>query len=181
MSLLLAAAITVAVPASPAPTPGVVCAPGFAAPTATEPPAYYAIDLIPTKRLPGTREATGTAAVRFARSPFGIAVAPTGHYRVQLDVRIQNLRAPREGQHAVWVARPDLTEVMYLGSLPPNGLISGTATWNKFLVVVTRETGTLAERWNGTVVLRGMSRSGRMHTMAGHGPYQAEPCARYGY
>jgi hypothetical protein len=29
--------------------------------------------------------------------------------------------------------------------------------------------------------MRGMSRSGMMHTMAGHGPFQQENCARYGY
>jgi hypothetical protein len=29
--------------------------------------------------------------------------------------------------------------------------------------------------------MRGMSRSGRMHTLAGHGPFEAEPCAKYGF
>ena len=35
--------------------------------------------------------------------------------------------------------------------------------------------------WTGPVVSRGMSRSGLMHTMAGHGPFETEPCAVYGY
>lgn len=38
-----------------------------------------------------------------------------------------------------------------------------------------------APPWAGPVILRGMSRSGRMHTMAGHGPFEQERCAKYGY
>lgn len=37
------------------------------------------------------------------------------------------------------------------------------------------------DMWSGPVVLRGMSRSGMMHTMAGHGPFEQENCAAYGY
>ena len=55
--------------------------------------------------------------------------------------------------------------------------------WNKFLVFVTLEPAeaTGEARWQGPVVMRGLSRSGLMHTMAGHGPYEQEPCAVYGY
>jgi len=35
--------------------------------------------------------------------------------------------------------------------------------------------------WTGPVVMRGMSRSGLMHTMAGHGAFEQENCAAYGY
>ena len=60
--------------------------------------------------------------------------------------------------------------------------IQGEAGWNKFLVVVSLEEEPEAvERWSGPIVLRGMSRSGMMHTMAGHGPFASEPCATYGY
>ena len=38
-----------------------------------------------------------------------------------------------------------------------------------------------AERWSGPIVFRGMSRSGMMHTMVGHGALQKENCAAYGY
>ncbi|HZD06335.1 MAG TPA: hypothetical protein VE173_15600, partial [Longimicrobiales bacterium] len=59
----------------------------------------------------------------------------------------------------------------------------GRSSWNKFLVVVTLEPtdGSDASTWSGPIVLRGMSRSGAMHTMAGHGPFQQEKCAAYGY
>jgi hypothetical protein len=50
-------------------------------------------------------------------------------------------------------------------------------------VIITLEPSAddLGERWQGPVVLRGMSRSGMMHTMAGHGPFETEPCAVYGF
>ena len=54
--------------------------------------------------------------------------------------------------------------------------------WNKFLVLVTLEPSTeVTNRWFGPVVMRGMSRSGMMHTLAGHGPYEHEPCLKYGF
>ena len=60
---------------------------------------------------------------------------------------------------------------------------SGEVGWNKFLVVITLEPedDPEAATWSGPIVLRGMSRSGAMHTMAGHGPFQEENCAAYGY
>jgi hypothetical protein len=35
--------------------------------------------------------------------------------------------------------------------------------------------------WTGPIVFRGMSRSGMMHTMVGHGALQMENCSSYGY
>ena len=59
---------------------------------------------------------------------------------------------------------------------------SGRVDWNKFLVLVTLEPSTeVTNRWLGPVVMRGMSRSGMMHTLAGHGPYENEPCLKYGF
>ncbi|MGD2070011.1 MAG: hypothetical protein PVI57_15165, partial [Gemmatimonadota bacterium] len=59
----------------------------------------------------------------------------------------------------------------------------GRVEWNKFLVVITLETvdDPSADAWSGPIALRGMSRSGKMHTMAGHGPFQQENCAAFGY
>jgi hypothetical protein len=37
------------------------------------------------------------------------------------------------------------------------------------------------QRWTGPVLLRGSSPSGRMHSMAGHGPFEGEPCAVIGF
>ena len=56
-------------------------------------------------------------------------------------------------------------------------------SWNKFIVLITLESSDdPAQRmWAGPIVFRGMSRSGMMHTMVGHGPLVQENCAAYGY
>lgn len=150
----------------------------------TDPPAYYAIDLVSTRRLPGTRLASGTVDMTFQASPFAVSVGSGGHYRYDLTGRIQGLKPPREGVYVVWLSTPDLKEVANLGPLDPESMsFEGQVGWQKFLVVVTLEKtfDPSQERWEGPVVLRGLSRSGFMHTMAGHGPFQSEPCAFYGY
>jgi hypothetical protein len=147
------------------------------------PPEYYKIDLVPTKRVPGARMAEGVGYVAFARSPFGIAVTPEGHYVYDLTVTVEGLRPPEAGAYVVWVATPDLGTVERLGVLDAAGRAKGRVQLNKFLVIVTLEPSakTPGARWTGPVALRGLSKSGYMHTMAGHGPFEQEPCANYGY
>lgn len=186
-TLLLAAAVLGAVSAPPAaaapmlPLP-VICGPGAPGAAPATPGAYYAIDLVSTRRVSGTSAAVGQASVTFAPSPFGIALAPDGEYRHALRIDIRGLRAARDGVYAVWATTPQLDDVRFLGLLDADGRVDGTVTFNKFIVVISLEDAdSLGERWRGPIVLRGMSRSGRMHTMAGHGPFQAEPCLKYGY
>jgi hypothetical protein len=147
------------------------------------PGEYYAIDLVPTGRVPGTAGAEGKALSVFARSPFGVAVAAGGSYRHDLDIRVTGLRPRRDGVYVAWTASSDLQEVARLGVLDESGRLEGRVGWNKFLVIVSfeRSADVLPDRWQGPIVLRGMSRSGLMHTMAGHGAYEGEPCAKYGY
>jgi hypothetical protein len=150
---------------------------------ATAPSDYYAIELVPTGRVPGTRLSKGVAYTTAATSPFfGVALAPSGEYVHDLDVRVEGLRPVDEGAYVVWVTDTDIAEVVRLGALDANLRLRGQARWNKFLVVLTREpTDEPTDAWQGPVIMRGMSRSGRMHTLAGHGPFQAEPCAKYGF
>ncbi len=166
--------------ASPLAVPG-TCSAGWMA-SATEPPAYYAIELVPTRRVPGARDATGVGNVSFARSPFGIAVAPTGEYVYDVALQLQRLSSTPRGVYTAWITTAALDQIKRLGPLDVSGAIRGQTTWNKFLVVVTLEPDDEPRpRWSGPIVTRGMSRSGRMHTMAGHGPFQLEPCTTYGY
>lgn len=149
----------------------------------SDPPVYYAIDLVSTKRLPGTRRATGTVDMTFKPSPFAVTVSGTGVYRYDLRGRTSNLKPPKQGTYVVWLSTPDLSEVRLLGPLSDEMTFEGEVDYLKFLVIVTLEEAydPEQERWNGPVALRGLSRSGLMHTMAGHGPFQSEPCAFYGY
>ena len=146
-------------------------------------PEYYRIDLVPTRNLPGIRSATGYADTIYQSSPFGVSIGNDGSYLYRLQVIFEKLR-PFEGkEYAVWLTTPDLSEVERVGSLEASGEISGSVNWNKFLVVVSLEDKNSEDlaRWSGPIAFRGMSRSGLMHTMAGHGPFEQEPCMAYGY
>ena len=166
---------------------GLLCLTGATAPSALEctaPPEYYRIELVPTRRVPAARSAVGRADVSFAPSPFGVAVSANGHYVYDLAVSVTNLPAAPAGKvYAVWITTPSLDQVRRLGALSPNETVTGRVDWNKFLVVISLEDDIdpPVQRWHGPIVMRGLSRSGLMHTSAGHGPFQQEPCATYGY
>lgn len=148
-----------------------------------EPPPYYKIDLVTTRRVPGAGEAHGIGELSYKTTPFGIAIGPDGSYLYDLSLKIQRLQPARSGHYVAWISTPDLSEIKRLGPLDELFRIQGQVDWNKFLVVISLEKDLQAEqpKWKGPIVLRGLSRSGLMHTMAGHGPYQNEPCAIYGY
>lgn len=178
MTLLLAALLSSAAAAA-TPSPALFCA----VPDDVDPPAYYAVDLVTTKRLPGTGRASGTAHVTFASSPFGVALAPDGSYLYDVDLRLTDMKTPASGVLVAWVTTTQVDEVRRVGALDGHMSVQGQVAWNKFLVVVTLEAtdDASATTWSGPIALRGMSRSGMMHTMAGHGPFQQELCAKYGY
>jgi hypothetical protein len=148
-------------------------------------PDYYAIDLVPTSTIPGLKRADGVGRVSYAKTPFGISISPEGNYVYDLNIDIDKLRAAPEGHHYVaWVATSSLDQVQRIGPLDAEHEAQGQVQWNKYIVVITLERTDApadASMWRGPIALRGLSRSGLMHTMAGHGPFQQEPCAQYGY
>ena len=148
-----------------------------------DPQVYYAIKLVYTRRLPGTRVTRGVANVTFAQSPYGVSISPEGTYVYDLDIEISGLKPPKSGVYVTWITLPNLSEDVRLGSLGASNTITGRVDWNKFLVVVSLEESDDPDqaRWQGPIAFRGLSRSGLMHTMAGHGPFDSEPCAAYGY
>ena len=145
-------------------------------------PEFYVIELISTRRMPGSGAATGTADVTFAPSPFGVSLTENGDYLRDLEINVNNLRAPDQGSFVVWVTTPQLDSIERVGVLGDSTL-RGQVRWNKFLVVVSLEqdAASTAPRWAGPIILRGMSKSGAMHTSAGHGPFETENCASYGF
>ena len=144
--------------------------------------SYYEIALVTTKRVAGTGLAKGTARVNFAASPFGVSVSPKGSYIYDLELQIERLAPPKKGVLTTWVSTPELDQIKRLGTLDESFALSGRVEWNKFLVIITLEPSTEpTDTWQGPIILRGMSRSGLMHTMAGHGPFELEPCATYGF
>lgn len=161
------------------------------------PPEYYAFPLVTTKRVPGTGNLEGRAEVLFGSTPYGVSLAPDGSYLYELRLRIDDLPRRSDGDYVAWVTTPSLDRIERLGTVGSDGTVNGSVRWNKFLVVVTLEPRSAtadedhggdgdgnagaASTWSGPVVARGMSQSGKMHTMAGHGPFQQENCAAYGY
>ncbi len=145
-------------------------------------PEFYVIELVSTRRIPGSGASTGTVDVTFAPSPFGVSLTENGDYLRDLEINVSNLRAPDQGSFVVWVTTPQLDSIERVGVLG-DGTLRGQVRWNKFLVVVSLEQddASTAPRWAGPIILRGMSKSGAMHTSAGHGPFETENCASYGF
>ncbi len=171
-------------PPAPAPTLSVPEAPACSV-RDPDPPAYYRIDLVTTRRVPGTSFSGGSADVTFRNeSPFGIALAEDGSYHYDVRIAFDALPEPPSGVYAVWVTSTQLDRVIRVGALAPGQrAIDAAVDWNQFLVVVSLEPSAegVGARWSGPIVMRGISRSGLMHTMAGHGPFEQENCAAYGY
>ena len=153
------------------------------APVCAISPDYYEIDLVTTRRVPGSGSARGVGKVQYMANPFGISMTADGSYAYKLDIAIDRLMPARKGHYVAWVSTPEIDQIQRVGPLNEDHQVQGEVTWNKFLVIITLEQDTSPEAstWKGPVVLRGISRSGLMHTMAGHGPYEQEPCAIYGY
>ena len=93
------------------------------------------------------------------------------------------MKTPTAGRLVAWVTTRELDQIERLGPLDEKLRASGKVGWNKFLVVITLEADNNPEQsmWAGPIVFRGVSRSGMMHTMVGHGALQQENCAAYGY
>lgn len=149
-----------------------VAAPGPAAavPEALDPDR---ITMTTTRRARG---AAGTMTLRLASSPYGVALSSDGSYRYHVEISVEDLPDPGDGANVVWAATPELDRHRKLGTLGTSGTVSGEVTWNKFLVFVTAERSADVESWSQRILLSVLSPSGRMHTMAGHGPFSGEPC-----
>ncbi len=145
-------------------------------------PEFYVIELVSTGRIPGSGATTGSVDVTFAPSPFGVSLTENGDYVRNIEINVSDLRPPDQGSFVVWVTTPQLDRIERVGVLG-DGVLRGQVQWNKFLVVVSLEQddASNAPRWAGPIILRGMSRSGAMHTSAGHGPFETENCASYGF
>lgn len=140
--------------------------------------AYYRIDLRPPASALGGRDVAGRVEVSYPPSPFGLPLDRDGVLVQRLRVVVEQRWRSTRGRLVAWVAPPDLDPVRKLGEIGPDGTSWGEVAMNKFLVFVTEEPADAAEgqRWEGPVVLKGKSRSGRMQSMASHGMLEPEPC-----
>ncbi len=132
-----------------------------------------AVRLQPTQQAPGSR---GRMLLLPVASPFGVAVDRDGRRIYRIAIEIQQLRRRPGAHYVAWVATPELDQALRLGPVGEDGRVEGLVSWNKFLVFVSEEPAPGAERWSGPILLTGLSPSGRMHTMAGHGPFEGMNC-----
>lgn len=134
------------------------------------------VELRPTQNAPAGR---GRMMLVPADSPYGIAVDATGRHVYEVVLEIDRLRRRSGASYVAWAATPELDRVTRLGVLGDSEPIRGRVAWNKFLVFVSEEPDPGVERWTGPILLTGLSPSGRMHTMAGHGPFEDVNCADF--
>lgn len=128
------------------------------------------VALAPTAAAPG---ALAYMELTMAAAPFGVAVSPDGRYVYDVTVGVERLRRRAGETYVVWAATPELDRVRKLGILEESGAVQGRVEYNKFLVFVTAEASADLDRWEGRILLTGLSPSGLMHTMRGHGIFEA--------
>lgn len=133
-------------------------------------------------RLSGTQNAPGSRGSMILTqpgSPFEITVDADGFQTFDIEIQVDQLRRRDGAVYVAWAAKPELDEYVQLGTLPEENRLAGRVAWNQFLVFVSEEATADVERWRGPIVLTGLSPSGRLHTMAGHGPFEAMNCQLY--
>jgi hypothetical protein len=136
-------------------------------------PEYYKIWLRPTGPGP---QAVGEVDIAYTPSPFGLAVTGDGRYAQDARIVVRGLPQDPTVTYVVWVAPPNLSAVRKLGAIKNDTEMKERIDWNKFLIFVSAEPDPSVERWKGKILLTGISRSGLMHTFAGHGPFESALC-----
>ena len=133
-------------------------------------PDLFKIDLRPTTVAPS---ASGVALLAPARSPFGLALTRDGHVIFDVSFTPAGLPAPstlgRFDRYVLWAARDDLGEMQKLGVIRNGQSLTGRVAYNKFLLVVTAESGAggVADKWTGPIVLRGFAPSALLENFSG--------------
>lgn len=129
------------------------------------------VALQPTSAAPG---AAAYMEMSMAPSPFGVAVAADGRYAYDVTIGVERLRRRPGRTYVAWAATPELDRLRKLGVLDEaSGVVRARVQFNKFLVFVTAEASADLDRWEGPILLTGISPSGLMHTMRGHGIFEA--------
>ncbi len=156
--------------------------PGVATPWTAAPPVGTCLLTPEVVRLSGTQSAPGSRGsmtLTQPGSPFEITVDEGGFQTFDIEILVDQMRRRRGAVYVVWAAKPELDEWMQLGTLSDENRLEARVAWNQFLIFVSEEASADVERWQGPIMLTGLSPSGRLHTMAGHGPFEAMNCQLY--
>ena len=170
------------IPAPVGATPWVDATPGVATQWKAAPPVDACLRTPEVVRLSGTQSAPGSRGsmtLTQPGSPFEITVDEGGFQTFDIEIQVDQMRKRRGAVYVVWAAKPELDEWVQLGTLSDENRLEARVAWNQFLIFVSEEASTDVERWQGPIMLTGLSPSGRLHTMAGHGPFEAMNCQLY--
>ncbi len=157
-------------------------APVGATPWGAAPPVDACLRTPEVVRLSGTQSAPGSRGsmtLTQPGSPFEITVDEGGFQTFDIEIQVDQMRKRRGAVYVVWAAKPELDEWVQLGTLSDENGLEARVAWNQFLIFVSEEASADVERWQGPIMLTGLSPSGRLHTMAGHGPFEAMNCQLY--
>lgn len=131
-------------------------------------PDFLAVDLRPLRSAPN--QARGRAALRFPDSPFTVATTPEGFYVWEFALEVWDLPRRPNTVYVAWLAAPDLEPLRRIGVVEEGKTLDGRMDFdNQFILFVTAERAPDVERPEGRIVLRGISRSGYLDSMFGHG------------
>jgi suppressor of ftsI len=123
----------------------------------------YCIELVPA---PGITGASGTVELGHVAGPFTVAVTPEGFPRYRLILAAAGLPSPstlgRFRTFVAWAAPPSMHPVRRLGTVHEGRNDLGVVDLEKFVVLVTAETGAQVREPSDRLVLRGQSPSTRL-------------------
>ena len=129
----------------------------------------YDIPLFATATAPAVE---GHARLVSSASPFGVATTADGH--AVYDARLTARGLPEPGTlgrytgYVAWAATPDLQQWTRLGVVRNGTSTVGPIGFNKFLLIVTAEPDTAAQRHSGPTILHGTSPSGWLQSFLTH-------------
>ncbi|MDA1028827.1 MAG: multicopper oxidase family protein [Bacteroidetes bacterium] len=123
--------------------------------------SLYCIQLLPTRDYLG---ALGHVEMARPSSPFGLTVTREGRQRYELLLDIDGLPelGRGEGHYVLWASTLTLDPVINLGEVGNGHHEVGEISFNKFMLIVSREAELGGEQRKGSLVLRGRSPSSRM-------------------
>ena len=150
-----------------------------AARTTLADPSLYCLPLLSTDLAPS---AEGTAVLRLASSPFGLAVSRDGRTQLQVALTISGLPEPQSlGPYrtfVAWATTPELAPIIRLGPVSNGRTEVGPIDLERFLIMVSAESSPVATTRTGPLVLRGSSPS---LLIAPHGVTELPPQAASGH
>jgi hypothetical protein len=136
----------------------------------------FDIPLFSTAKAP---DAKGSARLVFATSPFGVAVTADGHARYNVQIEATGLPNPATlgsfTTYVAWATSTDLAYWIRLGVVKNGQSLVGPVELNKFLLVVTAESGDTPTTHSGPTVLHGTSPSGWLQNFLTHPLFRGVP------